>query len=89
MVLSFGLSAQAADKVRIALGGCGLGERTGKASITYTLEKLGIENVSDETVADILKEVKQRGTEKRALLTIEEFKEIVDRQINGSLNPNL
>ncbi len=58
-----------------------LGKKSGKASITYTLEKLGIENVNDETVMEILKEVKQQGAEKRALLTIEEFKAIVDRQI--------
>ena len=56
-----------------------LGKKSGKASITYTLEKLGIENVSDDAVAAILKEVKHKGAEKRALLTTEEFKKIVDR----------
>jgi len=58
-----------------------LGKKSGKASITYTLEKLGIKNVSDEEVIDILKEVKTRGTEKRALLSMDEFKEIVDRRL--------
>ena len=58
-----------------------LGKKSGKASITYSLEKLGIENVSDETIAEILAEVKQRGAEKRALLTPEEFKEILDLKI--------
>ena len=35
-----------------------LGKKSGKASITYTLEKLGILNVSDEIVMEVLKEVK-------------------------------
>lgn len=54
-----------------------LGKKSGKASITYALEKLGIQNVDDETVTEILMEVKAKGTEKRALLTTEEFKEII------------
>jgi len=54
-----------------------LGKKSGKASVTYTLEKLGIQNVGDATVTEILKEVKAKGTEKRALLTLEEFKAIV------------
>jgi len=58
-----------------------LGKKSGKASITYTLEKLGIKNVSDEEVIDILKEVKTRGAEKRALLSMDEFREIVDRRL--------
>jgi len=59
-----------------------LGKKSGKTSITYTLEKLGIQGVSDEAVTDILKEVKALGTEKRALLTLEEFKGIVSRKLN-------
>lgn len=58
-----------------------LGKKSGKTSITYTLEKLGIKNVSDEAVTDILKEVKARGTEKRALLSMDEFREIVGRRL--------
>jgi isopropylmalate/homocitrate/citramalate synthase len=58
-----------------------LGKKSGKASITYTLERLGIRNVSDQAVTEILKEVKARGTEKRALLSIDEFKEIVGRKL--------
>jgi methanogen homocitrate synthase len=54
-----------------------LGKKSGKASITYQLEKFGIDNVSDEQVAEILAEVKTRGAEKKSLLTDEEFKEIV------------
>jgi isopropylmalate/homocitrate/citramalate synthase len=58
-----------------------LGKKSGKASITYTLERLGIKNASDQAVTEILKEVKARGTEKRALLSIDEFKEIVGRKL--------
>jgi methanogen homocitrate synthase len=58
-----------------------LGKKSGKASITYTLDRLGIKNVSDDAVTDILKEVKARGTEKRALLSIDEFREIVGRRL--------
>ncbi len=54
-----------------------LGKKSGKASITYTLEKLGIKGVSDETVTEILMDVKAKGAEKRALLTIDEFKDIL------------
>jgi methanogen homocitrate synthase len=59
-----------------------LGKKSGKASITYALDKLGIDGVSDDAVAEILAEVKAKGAEKRALLSQEEFKEIVDRQID-------
>ena len=59
-----------------------LGKKSGKASITWSLEQLGIENVSDETVAQILAAVKERGTEKRALLSAEEFRAIVDSKIH-------
>jgi isopropylmalate/homocitrate/citramalate synthase len=58
-----------------------LGKKSGKASITYSLERLGIKNISDQAVGEILKEVKARGTEKRALLSIDEFKEIVSRRL--------
>ena len=58
-----------------------LGKKSGKTSITYTLEKLGIKNISDETVAEILREVKARGTEKRALLSMDEFREILSRRL--------
>jgi len=60
-----------------------LGKKSGKASITYTLEKLGIKNVKDEEAAEILQEVKTRGTEKRALLSLDEFREIVGRSLKS------
>ncbi|MEW6335555.1 MAG: 2-isopropylmalate synthase [Thermodesulfobacteriota bacterium] len=59
-----------------------LGKKSGKASITYMLDRLGIQDTSDEAVNEILKEVKAKGTEKKGLLTNEEFQEIV-RQKRG------
>jgi isopropylmalate/homocitrate/citramalate synthase len=55
-----------------------LGKKSGKLSITYNLEKMGITDYDDEAVAEMLKRVKDKGIEKRGLLTDEEFREIVD-----------
>lgn len=55
-----------------------LGKKSGKASITYNLEKLGITGADDEAVGEMLKRVKERGIEKRGLLTQEEFQEIAE-----------
>jgi methanogen homocitrate synthase len=55
-----------------------LGKKSGKLSITYNLEQLGITDVDDEAVGEMLKRVKDNGIEKRGLLTQEEFREIVD-----------
>ena len=57
-----------------------MGKKSGKASITYQLEKFGTEHVSDEQIAEILAEVKSKGAEKKSLLTDEEFKEIVSQK---------
>ena len=54
-----------------------LGKKSGKASVEYFLDKLNIQ-ASDEIISEILKEVKAKGTEKRGLLTIEEFKKIIE-----------
>lgn len=59
-----------------------LGKKSGKASITYTLEKLGIKNASDESVTEILKAVKEKGTEKKGLLSPEEIQEIIKRKVS-------
>ena len=59
-----------------------LGKKSGKASITYALEKLGVEGVSDEAVGEILAEVKAKGADKRALLSQEEFMEIVKKTVD-------
>ncbi len=58
-----------------------LGKKSGKASITYMLEKLGMDNTSDENIMQILKEVKEKSTEKKGLLSPEEFKEIIKRKL--------
>ena len=55
-----------------------LGKKSGKLSITYNLEQLGITDADDEAVGEMLKRVKDKGIEKRGLLTHEEFREIVD-----------
>ena len=55
-----------------------LGKKSGKASITWNLEQMGIESTDDEAVAEMLKRVKDKGIEKRGLLTQKEFREIVD-----------
>jgi isopropylmalate/homocitrate/citramalate synthase len=55
-----------------------LGKKSGKASITYNLEQMGITGADDEAVGEMLRRVKERGIEKRGLLTAEEFREIAD-----------
>jgi len=60
-----------------------LGKKSGKASIAYHLEQLGITGIDDEMVAEMLRSVKEKGINKRGLLTPEEFKEIVDRVLGA------
>lgn len=55
-----------------------LGKKSGKASITYNLEVMGISDVDDDAVAQMLALVKQKGIEKCSILEDAEFKEIVD-----------
>ncbi|MEO0445763.1 MAG: 2-isopropylmalate synthase [Verrucomicrobiota bacterium] len=55
-----------------------LGKKSGKASITYTLDRLGIEGATDDQIADILVQVKQKGIEKGSLLDDDEFKTITE-----------
>ncbi|HUA18749.1 MAG TPA: hypothetical protein VMB25_08395 [Bryobacteraceae bacterium] len=55
-----------------------LGKKSGKASITYNLEQMGITGAGDEAVSEMLRRVKERGIEKRGLLSQAEFKDIVD-----------
>ena len=54
-----------------------LGKKSGKASITYTLEKLGIPEPDGKAVDEMLKHVKDLGIKKRGLVTDDEFKKIV------------
>src|SRR6478672_11583490 len=55
-----------------------LGKKSGKASITYHLEQIGITDATDEAVTEMLKRVKDLGIQKAGLVSPEEFKEIVD-----------
>ena len=55
-----------------------LGKKSGKASITYTLERMGITGADDAAVTEMLKRVKDLGIEKRGLVDDEEFRAIAD-----------
>src|SRR5579862_2838969 len=60
-----------------------LGKKSGKASITYHLEQLGLKDVSDDAVSEMLRRVKQLGETKRGLLDDAEFKAIVESVLSG------
>jgi isopropylmalate/homocitrate/citramalate synthase len=55
-----------------------LGKKSGKASITYNLEKLGYDVSDDSAITEMLKQVKDKGIAKRGLLTDDEFRKIAD-----------
>jgi isopropylmalate/homocitrate/citramalate synthase len=55
-----------------------LGKKSGKRSVTFTLEQMGIQDTSDDKVAEILKRVKAKGIEKKTTLNKEEFRVIID-----------
>lgn len=55
-----------------------LGKKSGKASITYKMEELGLGDIDDTKAADILALVKQKGIEKRDILDDREFIDIVE-----------
>jgi isopropylmalate/homocitrate/citramalate synthase len=61
-----------------------LGKKSGKASITYSLEQLGVAGVSDEAVGEMLRIVKEQSIAKRALVTFDEFREIAARVLAGA-----
>ncbi|HJT89903.1 MAG TPA: hypothetical protein VJ732_18660 [Bryobacteraceae bacterium] len=63
-----------------------LGKKSGKASITYNLEQMGITGADDEAVAEMLRQVKERGIQKRGLLTQEEFRGIVENVLGAVRN---
>jgi len=56
-----------------------LGKKSGKLSILYNLEQLGIKDIEERKVAEILKMVKLLGISKRELITLNEFKEITKK----------
>ncbi|HEY3826535.1 MAG TPA: hypothetical protein VGL82_18355 [Bryobacteraceae bacterium] len=55
-----------------------LGKKSGKASITYNLEQMGINDADDDSVAEMLRLVKDKGMAKRGLVNADEFREIVE-----------
>ena len=59
-----------------------LGKKSGKASVIYKLNALGLAEANDDQISAILNLVKQAVIKKRDILTDEEFKNIV-----GSVNP--
>lgn len=55
-----------------------LGKKSGKASVTYYLEQMGL-SATDEQVGTILAMVKEKGIEKKGLLNMQEFEDILHR----------
>jgi isopropylmalate/homocitrate/citramalate synthase len=64
-----------------------LGKKSGKASITCTLEQLGISGAGDEAVGEMLRLVKERSIARRGLVTREEFREIAQRVLADAARP--
>ena len=54
-----------------------LGKKSGRASIQYKLEELGIDGVSEDQVGDILSAVKDLGIAKKDILNDDEFTSLV------------
>jgi methanogen homocitrate synthase len=63
-----------------------LGKKSGKASITYTLEQMGL-TADDDQVAEMLKLVKDQSIAKRGLITDDEFRAIADKVLASVKNP--
>ena len=61
-----------------------LGKKSGKASIAYKLEELGISGVDDEQAAQLLVQVKQAGIAKCGLITDDEFRKLLDGVMQGA-----
>ena len=54
-----------------------LGKKSGKRSVTFSLEQMGINDTPDDKVAEILNRVKMLGIKKKTIITDDEFKQIV------------
>lgn len=61
-----------------------LGKKSGKASVVYKLDQMGMGSADEAEIAEILEAVKQAGIGKRDILTDEEFKAIAKSVIAGS-----
>jgi isopropylmalate/homocitrate/citramalate synthase len=55
-----------------------LGKKSGKASVTYKMEALGLGELDADQSSEVLARVKMKGIEKRDILSDAEFREIVD-----------
>jgi methanogen homocitrate synthase len=66
-----------------------LGKKSGKASITYNLEKLGYDVSDDAAINEMLKQVKDKGIAKRGLVTDDEFRKIADGVIGTKPRANV
>ncbi|MEM5491667.1 hypothetical protein [Hoeflea sp. AS16] len=53
-----------------------LGKKSGKASVVYKLDQMGMRPADDAEIAEILEAVKQAGIKKRDILSDDEFREI-------------
>jgi isopropylmalate/homocitrate/citramalate synthase len=62
-----------------------LGKKSGKASIIYKLNELGISGVSDEQMPELLAAVKSEGIAKKRILTDDEFRTILANVTQGGL----
>ena len=69
------------------IGDVVLGKKSGKASITYTLEQLGISGADDDAMGEMLRLVKERSIATRALVTLDEFRGIAERVLAGAGKP--
>jgi len=56
-----------------------LGKKSGKLSVLYNLEQIGIRDIEEVKVVEILKMIKSLGISKRGLVNLNEFKEITKR----------
>jgi len=56
-----------------------LGKKSGKLSVLYYLDMLGIKDIADEKIIEILKQVKLLGLRKRTLVNLDEFKQITNK----------
>lgn len=54
-----------------------LGKKSGKRSVTFSLEQMGINDTPDDKVAEILTRVKALGIQKKTIITDDEFRKIV------------
>jgi len=61
-----------------------LGKGSGKPSVIEKLRQMGIKDVDDSKVTEILLEVKEKSFRKKDLLTDDEFKQIVDKALGRS-----